>query len=82
MAGRPDADALQGRGEEEVVLVAVPPAGAADQLLLDAGQVQGDRAAEEDVGVGEGRRGGVRPVQGGDRGRLGVQGPVRPRASR
>jgi hypothetical protein len=45
----PEADVLERGGEQRVLLEAVAPAAPADELGLEALQVDPDRAAEEDI---------------------------------
>ena len=60
-----EAEAFEGRVEQRVLLEAVAAAAGCHELRLQGGEVEADRAAEEDVEVLEGDRPGVGLVQGG-----------------
>jgi hypothetical protein len=61
------AEALQRRGEQQTVLVAIAPAPTIDELRLDALEVDRYAAAQHDVDVLERDRGDVGAVQRGQR---------------
>jgi len=60
----PVANAFQNRGEEQVVLEAVPAAPLPDQLILHALDIERDAASQHDIQVLERDMVGVRAVQG------------------
>jgi hypothetical protein len=61
------AEALEHRGEEQVVLEAVAATQPPHELVLHAVEIQLDAPAEHDVEVLERDRGGVRPMQARER---------------
>jgi hypothetical protein len=71
-----EAERFQRVHEEEVVLEAVAAAPAADELLLQGGDIERDRPAEEGIEILEGDRLRVQAVQVGEHGRRGGARPV------